>query len=241
MPHISLLALILCLTPILGVMWIGHKWSGSAWETGFATVRMLVQLLVVGFVLVFLFAEPNPLAGLVVVIVMIIASAAIGIRKVQENRRAAFWKACLAIGLPGALILFFVLFAILQLQDPWYQPRLAIPIAGMIFSNAMTALTLAAERLQSEESAGASFEKARNAAWGAALIPQINGLLAVGLVSLPGMMTGQILSGVDPLIAVRYQIVVMAMLLQSAGYSVAIFLWLSRRGASAGSTSNNAS
>ena len=61
------------------------------------------------------------------------------------------------------------------------------------------------------------------------MIPQVNALLAVGLVSLPGMMTGQILSGVDPLIAVRYQIVVMAMILQASGFSVAIFLWLCAR------------
>ena len=70
---------------------------------------------------------------------------------------------------------------------------------------------------------------ARSSAWTAALIPQINALLAVGLVSLPGMMTGQILSGVDPLIAVRYQIVIMAMILQASGFAVAIYLALAGR------------
>ena len=104
-----------------------------------------------------------------------------------------------------------------------------IPFAGMIFSNAMTAITLAAERLQRELETGTPYKDARTAAWTAALIPQINALLAVGLVSLPGMMTGQVLTGVDPLIAVRYQIVVMAMIFQSAGFSVAMFLLLSGR------------
>ena len=65
---------------------------------------------------------------------------------------------------------------------------------------------------------------ARNTAWNAALIPQVNSFLAVGLVSLPGMMTGQILANADPLEAVRYQIMVMAMVMGSAGLAVAVFL-----------------
>lgn len=228
MPDISLFALALCLFPVLGVIWIAHKWAGSGGETAYATMRMLVQLLAVGFVLVFLFAVPNLLIGLGVVVVMVLASAAIGIRTVSNNRRSAFWKASLAIGIAGVLVLAFIILFVLKLDDPIYQPRLIIPLAGMIFSNAMTAITLAAERLERELVADMSFEQARSAAWTAALIPQINALFAVGIVSLPGMMTGQILSGVDPLIAVRYQIVVMVMILQSAGYAVALFLVLSK-------------
>ncbi|MDX1733734.1 MAG: ABC transporter permease, partial [Halioglobus sp.] len=71
-------------------------------------------------------------------------------------------------------------------------------------------------------------ESARLAAYQAAMIPVINALLAVGLVSLPGMMTGQILSGVSPLIAARYQIMVMCMIFASAGISTALFLALCR-------------
>ena len=66
-------------------------------------------------------------------------------------------------------------------------------------------------------------------AYHAAMIPVINSLFAVGLVSLPGMMTGQILSGVSPLIAARYQIMVMCMIFASAGISTAVFLALGRR------------
>jgi putative ABC transport system permease protein len=99
----------------------------------------------------------------------------------------------------------------------------------MIFANAMNALSIAAERFESERAQGNGYIPARAAAYRAALIPIINSLFAVGLVSLPGMMTGQILSGVDPLIAVRYQIMVMLMILSSAGISVAIFLTLLRQ------------
>ena len=87
-----------------------------------------------------------------------------------------------------------------------------IPLAGMAFANAMNSVSLASERLQAEIDNGNSGIKARNTAFQASLIPTINSLFAVGLVSLPGMMTGQILSGVSPLIAVRYQIMVMCMI-----------------------------
>ena len=88
---------------------------------------------------------------------------------------------------------------------------IVIPLAGMIYANAMNAVSLGAERYESELEHGEV--TARSRAFRSALIPQVNAFLAVGLVSLPGMMTGQILSGVDPLIAVRYQMMVMAMVL----------------------------
>jgi putative ABC transport system permease protein len=101
-----------------------------------------------------------------------------------------------------------------------------IPIAGMIFSNAMNAISLAGERLYSELGHHEDYTRARNTAFQAAMIPVTNALLAVGLVSLPGMMTGQILAGTSPLIASRYQIIVMCMIFSSAGISTAMFLAL---------------
>ena len=94
----------------------------------------------------------------------------------------------------------------------------------MVFANAMTAVTLSAERFDSELRSGKSVVHARNTSWNAALIPQINSFLAVGLVSLPGIMTGQVIAGADPMEAVRYQIMVMSMVMGSAGFAVAIFL-----------------
>ena len=84
----------------------------------------------------------------------------------------------------------------------------------------------AAERLHAESERGLSYAKARNTALQAALIPVINTLFAVGLVSLPGMMTGQILSGVSPLVAVNYQVVVMCMIFGASGISAATYLVL---------------
>jgi len=112
--------------------------------------------------------------------------------------------------------------------DPWYSTPSMVPIAGMIFANAMNSVSLAAERLSAEMDRNVSYDVARKIALQSALIPVINSLFAVGLVSLPGMMTGQILSGVSPLIAARYQIMVMCMIFGSAGIATAYFLVLSR-------------
>ena len=112
--------------------------------------------------------------------------------------------------------------------DPWYQPSFMIPLAGMIFSASMTNISLALERLHAELNNGVEFDSARDIAFRASMIPVINSFFAVGLISLPGMMTGQILSGVSPLIAARYQIMVMCMIFGAAGLSTICFLVMMR-------------
>jgi len=132
----------------------------------------------------------------------------------------------ISIGTCGIGVLILVTQLILELPR-WFEPRYVIPLAGMIFANTMNTTALAAERFHSELARNNDdYVAARNTAMEAALIPQINALLAVGLVSLPGMMTGQILSGIDPLIAARYQIMVMCMIFASAGLGAASYLAL---------------
>jgi len=99
----------------------------------------------------------------------------------------------------------------------------------MVFANAMNSVALAVERLESEIERNVEYAEARVIALRAAMIPVINSLFAVGLVSLPGMMTGQILSGVSPLIAARYQIMVMCMVFGSAGITTVLFLIMAKR------------
>ena len=125
----------------------------------------------------------------------------------------------------GGTTLLLITQGVLHLH-PWYLPRYLIPLAGMIFANAMNSVSLAAERFEAEIKRDVDYDQARNIALRASLIPIINSLFAVGLVSLPGMMTGQILSGISPLIAVRYQIMVMCMIFGAAGISSACFLTL---------------
>ncbi|NNC88568.1 MAG: ABC transporter permease [Akkermansiaceae bacterium] len=225
MIEISLGRLALMLLPLAAVGWISFRWTGRSGELAIATARMVVQLLAIGYVLVFLFKVENPWMGIGVVAFMIIVSSWIAVRTVKTMRGKAFGDAVLAIALGGGAVFALVLLGVLGL-DPldWYRPRFVIPLAGMVFANAMTAVTLSAERFEAERAHGRDSVTARNAAWTAALIPQVNSFLAVGLVSLPGMMTGQILAGASPLDAVRYQIMVMGMVLGAAGLAVAIFL-----------------
>ena len=125
-------------------------------------------------------------------------------------------------GIPTLLLVTQV---VLHLES-WYQPDFVVPLAGMIFASSMNTVSLAAERFEAESERKLPYEKARRVALKASLIPLINSLLAVGLVSIPGMMTGQILSGVAPLVAARYQIVVMSMIFGSAGIASASYLLL---------------
>jgi putative ABC transport system permease protein len=131
----------------------------------------------------------------------------------------------ISIGVPGLILLGLVTQFVLKMQK-WFEPSLVVPIAGMIFANSMNTLSLAAERFESEFNRGEDYINARRVALDASLIPQINSLFAVGLVALPGMMTGQILSGVDPIIAVRYQIMVMWMIFGSGGLAAVLYLIL---------------
>lgn len=191
----------------------------------YAMARMLLQLLLIGYFLIYIFEAQSGDIILVVLTVMLVAASWIALRTVPEHRKALYIKALLSITVGGGVTLLLVTQLVIGI-DPWYQPSYMIPLAGMIFANAMTAISLAVERLTHELSNGVDYDKASATAYNAALIPVINGLFAVGLVSLPGMMTGQILSGISPLIAARYQIMVMAMIFGASGLSVLLFLRL---------------
>ena len=224
---IPLARLTLAFAPVVAVVVILWKWKLDYKTALHAMVRMLVQLLLIGYLLVFLFEEENALVILCALSVMLLASSWIALRNLTIPLRIALPKALLAIGLGGSLVLWIVTQGVLNL-DPWFAPAKMIPLAGMIFATAMNSVSLAGERVQAELSRDVRFEDARAVALKAALIPITNSLFAVGLVSLPGMMTGQILSGVSPFIAARYQIMVMCMIFGAAGISAALFLVATR-------------
>lgn len=193
----------------------------------YAMARMLLQLLLIGYFLIYIFEAETGNIVLLVLAVMLIAASWISLRTVPKHRKALYVKALLSISLGGGVTLLLVTQLVIGI-DPWYQPSYMIPLAGMIFATSMTAISIAVERLTHELSNDTAYDKASASAYNAALIPVINGLFAVGLVSLPGMMTGQILSGISPLIAARYQVMVMAMIFGAAGLSVLLFLRLAK-------------
>jgi len=209
--------------PALLVIYVLMKWSLDAKNAVYAIARMLAQLLLVGYVLTFIFASNSPWIVLTVLSVMVFASSWIALGTIKDNRIELYKHSLFSIAIGGSIMFVVVILLVLEI-DPWYKPQYTIPIAGMIFANSMTSVSLAAERLDVELSRKVSYLKARTIALQTSMIPVINSLFAVGLVSLPGMMTGQILSGVSPLIASRYQIMVMLMIFASSGISTILFL-----------------
>lgn len=225
---ISLSQLALMLIPVAMVFIIQWFWRmPKRFDTLYATVRMVIQLLIVAYVLKSIFQSDSYFFTLVVLMVMLVAATWISIRPLQHKSKA-FYIAAFAGIIISTLINLVFIFWVLN-PSPWYNPTIWIPLAGMVFSAAMNSVSLAAERFESTMQKKPDYIAARTEAYNAALIPQINATLAVGLVALPGMMTGQILSGVEPLIAVRYQIMIMCMALSVAGISAAIYLTLIKR------------
>lgn len=225
---ISLEHLLIGFIPVMLVAWIYFRWSLDTAEVGVAVVRMAAQLLLIGYVLTWLFEQRH--AGILglVMLIMALVSTWISLRKVERARTSLYLKTLLVITASSLFILWIVVSGVLSLI-PTEHARVVIPLAGMIFASAITAVGLAAERYYSDRSNGWTYVQSRNNAFNASLIPITNSMLAVGLVALPGMMTGQILSGVSPLLAVRYQIVVMCMNFGVAGLSSAFFLhWVAR-------------
>ena len=209
-----------------------------------ASLRMVVQLLGAGYLLHLLFNLHRPLPVLLVLILMLIF-AVVTVAGRVEHRLPRFYPVvgtAMLVGCGAGTI--YLVFLVLGLA-PWYEPRYLIPLVGMILGNAMTGAALAAERLADEIRAreaeietllclGASPRQAARSAlrsaFRAAMIPSINAMAAMGVVFLPGMMTGQILSGTAPLMAVRYQIAIMCAITGSVAMTTSLILLRGYRG-----------
>jgi len=224
---IPFINLALAFLPAIVVIIILWKWKAGSRNSIYAIFRMLVQLLLVGYVLTFIFNTNRSWVVMPVLAVMLFSSSYIALRTIKILRKVLFLKCFYAITIGGGIVLLLITQGVLDLR-PWYLPHYLIPLAGMIFASAMNSISLAGERLEAEISRNVPYNQARVIALQAALIPITNSLFAVGLVSLPGMMTGQILTGVSPFIAARYQIMVMCMMFGSAGISAAMFLLLTK-------------
>ncbi len=217
--------LALAFIPALVVIGVLYWWSCESGNAMYGLVRMIVQLLLIGYVLAFIFEAKQAWIIVTVLAVMVLVASWIALRTVKEKRGGLYFKGLFAVFIGGGSVLILVTQGVLAL-DPWYMPRYMIPLAGMIFAGVMNSVSLAAERIVAEIDRQPDYTTARDIAFKASLIPITNALFAVGLVALPGMMTGQILSGVSPLIAVRYQIMVMCMSFGAAGITSALFLVL---------------
>ncbi|MHA6195009.1 ABC transporter permease [Pseudomonas wadenswilerensis] len=209
-----------------------------------AGIRTVVQLLAIGYVLgwVFQFAHWYVVLPLMCGMTLVAGISASGRR--QERHRGLLTDSVVSVWLSSWLVTAIGLFVVLRVR-PWYEPQYAIPILGMILGNTLTAVSLGIERMARELKShrgqvdmilalgGTRWEAARGAAAQAVragMMPTLNQMSVVGIVSLPGMMTGQILAGQSPAEAVRYQIVIMFLIAASSalGTVCAVLLTFNR-------------
>lgn len=188
-----------------------------------ASVRTVVQLLAIGYVLgwVFEFAYWYVVLPIMCLMTLIAGTSAAGRgKRTYAGQRI---DSIASVWISSWLVTAVGLFAVIRIH-PWYEPQYAIPILGMILGNTLTGVSLGMERMTQElisgrgtiemilALGGTRWEAAQQAARQAVragMMPTLNQMTVVGIVSLPGMMTGQVLAGENPEDAVRYQIVIM--------------------------------
>lgn len=198
-----------------------------------AALRMGVQLSAVGFVLKFVFAQTSPLWTVLIALVMVLVAGTELVQR-QERRFAGWWAYGLGnmtLLLVGGLATLYAV-AIVIGPEPWYAPRYVLPILGMVLGNTLTSVSLAlqtltegAEReraaIEARIALGATrfeaFAAVQRRAIRVAITPLLNTMSVAGIVTLPGMMTGQILAGADPSEAAKYQIMIMFVLTGASG------------------------
>jgi len=225
---INFIDLLYLLFPITFVFYIYYKYTNDRITIPYAISRMFLQLIFIGYILTYIFHSKDFIYILLILTFMLIVASIISLRPLENKNKFLFLYSFISILVGGGITLVIVIIFILKINT-WYEPRYIIPLAGMIFANSMNSLSLGAERFQSQYKLNNSFISSRNEAYKTALISNLNSLFAVGLVSIPGMMTGQILSGIDIIITVKYQIMVMLMILSSSGISIFIYLKLLKR------------
>lgn len=195
-----------------------------------AAVRTVVQLSFIGLILAWIFAREQWYEVLVILTIMTLIAGSAAKNRVKRHYKGLFTDTLLAVSASAILVTAIAIVMILQVQ-PWYTPQFIIPILGLILGNSLTAISLTSNQLIEafHEQQGriemmlslsarpfeAVHEPIRSAIING-MTPTLNSMLVVGIVSLPGMMTGQILAGADPTQAVRYQIVTMFLICVSS-------------------------
>lgn len=222
------------------------RWRGIAREKQIiiATFRMTIQLVLAGYVLTYLFANPNPLLTTLFLCAMSLFSIYTIFKSTGYPLHNKIKGVISLSMLCGPLFALLYFNSIVIHFKPWYEPRYFIPIAGMIVGNAMTGITLALkslldnlkghrDKVEGALMLGAAPAKASkiyvDKAFDSAVLPTLNNMLGMGIIFLPGMMTGQMLSGISPLVAIEYQIAILLGILGSVSLTVILFIILGYR------------
>ena len=206
-----------------------------------SSIRMTVQLFIAGYVLVYIFDK----SSIVLSALMILLMEFFGVYNIVSNKKKRLNNKIIFIitisQLIGTIFVLIFFLLIVVRPDPFYDPQYLIPLGGMIIGNAMTGIDLALNQiLNAIDSKRVNIEgalmlgatprmamdKIIQESFDTAIIPTINKIKNIGIITLPGMMSGQILSGISPLVAIKYQIAIMTAILSAVTISVFLFLRL---------------
>jgi putative ABC transport system permease protein len=216
---------------------------GLGRQLAIASARMTVQLLLIGFVLNWVFAFSSVYAVLSLMALMTLVAGGSAVERTR-NRYSGIWvNSIISVWASSWLVTGLALTGIVQVS-PWFRPQYAIPLLGMILGNTLSGISLGLDRFSGDLEArrdeietllalGATRWEAANSSVREAvrtgMIPTLNAMMVTGIVSLPGMMTGQLLSGVDPIEAVKYQLVIMFLIAAGTGIGTVAVVLLSFR------------
>jgi putative ABC transport system permease protein len=202
-----------------------------------ASLRTIVQLLLIGLVLRWVFAAEQWYVVVALAAIMTSIAAVTATQRCQRRYPGIWLDTLLSIWTSSWLVTAYALFAVVREMDSWYQPQYAVPLMGMILGNTLNGVSLGLvsftesmvtrrDEVETLLALGATRREAALApmrdAIRTGMTPIINAMMVVGLVSLPGMMTGQLLSGVPPLEAVRYQIMIMFLVAAATSLSTVL-------------------
>jgi len=222
---------------ILLLIIVKGQGGGREKEIIISTVRMTLQLMAMGYLLVYIFGQPRAYISVLLFALMLFFAVRNIYSRIKTPLNQKLRRVIVYSMISGSVVTtLYFLFLVINLE-PWYDPRYFIPIAGMIIGNSMTGISLGTERLIGEMKAkrnlvegalmlGATPKDATltvvKDAFSAAIMPTINSMVGMGIIFLPGMMTGQILAGASPLTAIEYQIAIMLAILGSV--SITLFI-----------------
>lgn len=206
--------------------------------------RMTAQLLLIGLILRFLFANGSLLLVLLMSTIMLLAAGReVWARQKRKIRGISGYGISIVSMFVSSFSITIMALTVIIGVDPWYTPQYAIPLLGMLLGNTMTGISLALDsmtdqlhrrrgeveqRLLLGQTCQEASRDIRKDCMRTGMMPIINSMAAAGLVSLPGMMTGQILGGTPPIEAVKYQLLIMFLIAAGTGFGVVSAIWLSR-------------
>ncbi|WP_138160563.1 ABC transporter permease [Peptoniphilus catoniae] len=203
------------------------------------SIRMTVQMTIMAYVLDYLFNNNSPFIPFIIIILMNLFSINNVFKRAKIKLPDKLKKTIVAAMFFGSTVTVFYFLLVVMQVKPWYESRYFIPVAGIITGNAMTGVSLAVNNLtdgmydnrrkiESSLMLGATPKVATkevvDGAFDLAILPSINSMMGMGIVFLPGMMTGQILAGMSPTTAIKYQVAIMLGLAGAVSLSTIILV-----------------